>query len=395
MQPVRGLVGVHADQGAANAVHRSMEGLDGHVPEDGGERLLDARVEPAPEGERTTDDVLPQAALGLVQRHREVRLRGSRLERRAIVFGRDAVLVEPVAAFVHRGEEGVDVVLVVAGCDSDVLEARVGHERVHGPIEPVVVGCEAEPLDDLQGERMLGVDCKGPAHEVVPLVGGVLGNERDELGLENLEDRANVRRPHARLVVVEQNVVRIVVRGEALCIAEAQLETALEPGPERREVRCLARLDPGLVRFRSVLGERGYELARDASCLLPVAARDLQQARVVGVGGKRSAVRLQLVQQLPDPVVHEPLVDHGLERRELRGTRLRARSRHPDCKVPGQDLLRATEIGDLGETSSQLRKGRIHRAGLYRRENVRLPTCARSFPSQAKVVTVRDSSSAS
>ena len=76
----------------------------------------------------------------------------------------------------------------------------------------------------------------GPLHELVLLVRRVLGDERAELRGEHGEDLADLGGPHARLVVLEQDVVRVVVRREALDVLPAEVDDALEPRPERREV---------------------------------------------------------------------------------------------------------------------------------------------------------------
>src|SRR4029079_7105768 len=93
VQSVRRLVGVHADQRRPWPVDRAMEPL----ARDGGKRvralLPEARIEPPPERQRAPDHVLPQTALGLVQRRR-----ASGRERRPVERRAASVLVEPVPA---------------------------------------------------------------------------------------------------------------------------------------------------------------------------------------------------------------------------------------------------------------------------------------------------------
>ncbi len=63
VEPVARLVGVDADERAPHPVDRAVEVLERNGAERTGERLLESRVEPAPERERAADDVLPEPAL--------------------------------------------------------------------------------------------------------------------------------------------------------------------------------------------------------------------------------------------------------------------------------------------------------------------------------------------
>ena len=111
----------------------------------------------------------------------------------------------------------------------------------------------------------------------------MLGDERAELRGEHGEDLADLGRPHPGLVVLEEHVVRVVVRCEALDVLAAEVDDALEPRPEGGEVGVLARLHPHLVGLRRGLDELGCELGRDAARAVPVALRNANQAGVVGV----------------------------------------------------------------------------------------------------------------
>ena len=105
MQVVRRLVGLDTDERRLHPVHGAEPLLEVDVVERLREGVLQLREEEAPERAAAPDQVFPEAALRLV--HAERRRRG---ERRALQLTRDAVLVEPVSAFVHRREEAVEVV---------------------------------------------------------------------------------------------------------------------------------------------------------------------------------------------------------------------------------------------------------------------------------------------
>jgi hypothetical protein len=103
----------------------------------------------------------------------------------------------------------------------------------------------------------------------------------------------------------------------------------------------------------------------NAARLLPVAAGDADQARVVGVAAELLLERRHLVQQPTDLVRDEALVDEAGERR--RGLRAGGRPlrRHHRPLVPPEHPERALEIVDLGQTLLQIRKRSVHREQTY------------------------------
>ena len=144
MEPVARLVRIDPDERAAHAIDGAVEALERHVAERAWERLLQSRVEPAPERERPTDDVLPEPALRLVQRRGDSGAQGRSLERRA-----DAPLVDAVTGLVHGGEEREEVVLGVAAREANVAEPEGDLERVHRLVEAELVPGRAEGFDQL------------------------------------------------------------------------------------------------------------------------------------------------------------------------------------------------------------------------------------------------------
>src|SRR5207237_8228185 len=133
----------------------------------------------------------------------------------------------------------------------------------------------------------------------------MLLDEAAELGLEHVEDRTDLGGRHALLVVVEEYVIGVVVGRKALDVAEAEIQKAFEPRTKGGEVGSLASLHPDLVGAGARLDELGGELRRDAARFLPVAAGDAEDARVVRVVRERVPIRLELVEERPDPVVRE------------------------------------------------------------------------------------------
>ena len=106
---------------------------------------------------------------------------------------------------------------------------------MHRPVEPREAGVVTEAVDDLQRVLVLRVNRPWPDMKAVVAVNRAdLGDQRHELLLQLVEDRPNLRRLHARLEVVEQDVIGLVEVVEALDVAAPQLDRVLEVGEELR-----------------------------------------------------------------------------------------------------------------------------------------------------------------
>jgi hypothetical protein len=169
-------------------------------------------------------------------------------------------------------------------------------------------------------ELALDRDRERPSHERVVLGRRAGGDELAKCRGEHREDLADLGRLHPGLEVLEEHVVGVVVRREALDVPAAEIDHPLERGPERGEVRVLACADPHVVRLGRGLRELDRELGRHAPRPVPVVAGHANEAGVVGVVRERRGVRLELLEELAEAVVDEPLMDELLERAELRGS---------------------------------------------------------------------------
>ena len=233
---------------------------------------------------------------------------------------------------------------------------------MHGQVEPRERRVVAEPLDDLQRVGVLRIDRPRAVHEgVVALDGADLGDQRHELGLQVVEDLAHLRGLHARLVVVEESVVGLVVALEAVDVAALEVDRALEHGAEELVVVLRPRLRPHVVALDGGAGHLGSQVGGDAARLLPVAARRADQARVVRVVIELLLVVGELVEQRSGRVGDELLVRDPVERRHLVPTNDGAARRHHHGLIPEQDLLRAAQVVDLGQTCLQLGETLLHR----------------------------------
>ena len=224
---------------------------------------------------------------------------------------------------------------------------------------------EAHPLQHLERERALLLDREVAVERRVVDAIGVLRDLRDQrhqLALELVEDRAHLVAGQPLVEVVEEDVVlRFVAHPlEAIDVAVGQLEVLLQVRQEGGEVRLLARVDPGRKRHRADPGHLGPELRRDALRLLVVAARDPDQAAVVRVEARLFLVVAHLVEQAPDLVVDEELVREAVERPELLGSHLSALRRHLRVLIPAQDRARHVQVVDRGQAGLQLFKSLRH-----------------------------------
>ena len=231
---------------------------------------------------------------------------------------------------------------------------------MHRGVEAPFARLEAKALDHLQLELLLALDREGRvAHRALTLGAGA-GHERHLLLLEPVEHGTDLGRLHARLEVVQQNVVGLVVVVEALDVAATQLEVLAQRRDELREVGLLTRLHPDGHRQRAGAPDLALQLRRDTPRLLPLAANEPDQARLVGVVRLRLLERPEPVEQAADLVTGERLVREPAHRRELLRPNRRAAGRHLHLLVPGEQRRSRPEIRDLGDALLQLGERRLH-----------------------------------
>src|SRR5262249_38419918 len=141
------------DQARPRAVDRREETVELHAAQLFRVRLLDARIEVAPERLAAANEVLPEPALRLVDAER-ARAAG----RQPLEVLRLVMAVQAMAVLVHCREERVEVVRVVVRRDPDVVAAWAGREGMLGRIDPPAVGPVSESVDHLVRHRLLALD---------------------------------------------------------------------------------------------------------------------------------------------------------------------------------------------------------------------------------------------
>ena len=174
-------------------------------------------------------------------------------------------------------------------------------------------------------------------------------DQRDELALEPVEDDLDLGRRSSGLEVVQQDVVGIVGGLEACDVLALQLELAVEPWAKGCVVVLLSRDHPCLHALGGRLGQRTGELGRNPPRLLPVTAGDANQAGIVRVVREGGLVVAQLVDELADALIAEPLVGDSLHGSEALGADCRPRRRHHDHLIPLEQRKRRAEVGHFSE----------------------------------------------
>ena len=227
-----------------------------------------------------------------------------------------------------------------------------------GRVEPeVLVGGAPNARGDLERELVLRARAGYGAGEER------LGSSSPRPAVSSRERaaraRSNTRRTsavvHARLEVVEEHVVRVVRRREALDVAALQLERAVEPRPEAREVVVCSPSAQSLHRLRAELRHLALERRRHPHRLLAVAAGDRDQRRRRPSPGRESATSgSSSSSRLADLVADEQLVGEAMERRKALGARSRSAAGHHHELVPLEHAGGDGEVDDLRELAASV-----------------------------------------
>ena len=119
----------------------------------------------------------------------------------------DLTLVQAVPELVEAGEDAADVVREEARCQADVVVRDRDRERVDGVVEPPGLVVHPPRLEHVERERALAVDGvapRGTSRRWLP----ELCDHLHEPVAQAIEDDLDFGGLHARLVIVEERVVR-------------------------------------------------------------------------------------------------------------------------------------------------------------------------------------------
>ena len=172
-----------------------------------------------------------------------------------------------------------------------------------------------------------------------------LGDERDELVAQRVQQRLEPSEAHVGLERVEQRVVPVSVMPERIGLLLLERDDPLERRTERGEVASRARALPDLEALGLCHRELAHEVGRHLHRAVAVASR-LAEARPLSLV-ERVAGRLCLLDRLSERGVDHTLVQQRCQGRRLVGARLGALRRHHHLLVPAHQAGDAAEVDQL------------------------------------------------
>lgn len=354
VQVISHLVGVGADERLLHLVDGAVEFVERDALELVGELRLEFGIEILPRLAAAPDDVFPQPRLTLVDAcARPTRQRGP------LVDGIVALFVHGVPRFVDVAEQRLaEEILLDARGDADVADGERGHKGMVGLVHAAALKIVAELADDVFAEFKLlrfGI--------MLAQAGIVRGRLRrdgfddgDELGAQLREQRADGGGLHPVVGEVNERVGDVLVAGEEVGEAAAEVESPLEVRADAGEVVGGTRLGPELVRLRAVDVEFGEEIGRDFEGAFVVAPRHTEEGGVVRVVGQAFFVGTEVVEQFADLFVGEFFLRHFRERRHLTSAGGRTADGHVGGLVPAEDGCGLVEVAGFGEQGFELGK---------------------------------------
>ena len=179
---------------------------------------------------------------------------------------------------------------------------------------------------------------------------GPAGDGLDQLDLfwaQRFEDGFDVRSFQARLKVVQQRVVNVIIGCKALGVAAAQLEDPFQRGPEAGKIVVGASLLPNLVGVRGNLGELYHQLGGNFGGFFVGAPGHFDQAGVIRVGVHLGGRGGQVSKQLAKLIGSTPFVGQAAKDGHLVAACFNAAWRHIALHIPVQNGSGAVQVGYL------------------------------------------------
>ena len=161
----------------------------------------------------------------------------------------EGLFVKSVAGLVHHAEEGrSEVVLFVAGSETDIGGPEGGAKGMGGGIDTAVGKVEAKGFCDFAVKSLLGLDGSGTVEEVggdgrgfFDCSGGNLG----EFGINGVEESGHFAGLGAAFVFGEKSVVGFVFVAPVIGFLTGDFEKLGEVWGEGLELVFLASFEPG------------------------------------------------------------------------------------------------------------------------------------------------------
>ncbi len=283
------------------------------------------------------------------------------VNRRVLVRRVEALLVHAVAGLVDGGvDRRHQVALVDPRRHAHVAQRYRHREGMGGSILPagaqVVADVRQQPHRQIP---LRGVREHAPVeHRRRQLAGG---HDRRQQLLKLVaklkQQRLQPHHPHARFVLVEQRVVALALIADQVSLLALERDHLLERRSVEVEVALLTGHPPGIDAAPLGQCQPANERRRQLHRAAPVAAQDPHHR------GASRIERLVLspVEQLSQPGVHHPLVQHHPHSGLLTGTRVAASQRHAGLLIPAQQGGHVAEIGELPHACGELGPCICHR----------------------------------
>jgi len=356
VEVVGGLVGFRPDQRRRDRVQRPVEAVDLEGP---AEVTVEDRYHPLAEGAAAPHQVLPHAALRLVNAERD-----GFLEHAGIRPPAHACLVEGVPELVQAGvDRERHLVLAEIGRHPQVAHAGRLRERMHRDVEPPRAGIEPDAFQHVHEGGPLGGDVDRWRERRVG-GSGRGGDQRRELRGEIGEQRAQLGDGHLGLEVVDERVVGMREGREAGGIFAALFDLEGERVAEAAVIAGFAGFHPRLLTQGRRAGDVGEQALRHAHGLLVVAPDDVDFEAPVVVGSEAARPRLEPDEQASDLRIGDRAMDQAFDRGAGLPAGRSAGGRHVRVLVPEEDGERVLEPADIGQARAQpleLRRSVRHR----------------------------------
>ena len=175
-----------------------------------------------------------------------------------------------------------------------------------------------------------------------------------ELAAQIGEGRPQRGGRHAGVSEADQRVGDVLGAGEEIGELAAVVEGLLQIGLNDAEVVGGAGARPRIVTGGFVRLEVTDKLQRHLDHTLVFAARDADEAGVVGVVGQGVGVGLQGIEQAAHLRIHKLLAPEGRQKRQLPPARGGASGGHVGHLVPTEERCRGVEVVDLHQPAAEL-----------------------------------------
>lgn len=350
MQIIGDLVRLDPDEGWLDVVYRTRD-LRGREPAQFRKMFACDGMPVLPEGFAPADVIFPEPRLRFMDAER------NRLPKWcSVMFGRQSLIVKPVASLVHDAIKRLrEIGLVVTRGEPAVVQTQPAAKWMRRGVNPSRGKIKTHRLRHLEVERLLFGDGIMPVQDRTRRGGGALhrrSENGDDFRPQPGEQFAQILGARAGFIVVEMRVVWGTGIAPQPGELQVQIHQFLEMRPENFEFRFLAGLAPGSTGVGAEALEFFHQTRRDFRLAIMAAAPFADVGRLGGAG--RKTVLLAFGNPFPDFFGGEKPVCLPAEVRHLPGAIIKRLGRHVGFLVPRQQAVGAVEERDFAGAFEQL-----------------------------------------